>query len=151
MSLEQWLRNNWLQRSEPTIAEIQQLLQVVDRELADAQVPAVSVDGRFQHAYEAALQLCMMALRACGYRVPKGAGHHKRGIDSLRLTLGEDWSESADHIERCSRRRAQLIYERVDVVSEEDADDLIDTAKQLRADVVAWLKAEHAELVPTGI
>ena len=150
MSLEQWLRNGWLQRDDATVAEIQRLLQVVDRDLADAQAAGLSTDGRFQHAYDAALQLCMIALRAAGYRVRKGQGHHKYGIDSLRHTLGEQWSETADHIERCSRLRGQAVYERIGVVAEEDAQDLVDTARQLRMDVVDWLKTHHAELVPPG-
>ena len=71
MSLEQWSRNGWLRPNETTAAEIQRLLQVVDRDLGDAQTPGLSVDGRFQHAYDAALQLCMIPLRACGYRGEK--------------------------------------------------------------------------------
>ena len=151
MSLEQWLQNAWLQRSEPTVPEIQQLFRVVDRSISDAQVQGLSAEGQFQHAYDAALQLCMIALRALGFQVRKGEGHHKRGIDSLRYTLGDKWSETADHIERCSRLRGQATYERVGVVSEEDAGDLLTTTKQLRADVVAWLKANHPTLVPLGL
>jgi hypothetical protein len=150
MSLEQWLRNAWLQPNEPTVAQIQRLLQVVDRDISDAQAAGLSADGRFQHAYDAALQLCMIPLLASGYRVPKGEGHHKRGIDSLRYTLGANWSDTADHVERCSRLRGQVTYERIGVVSEQDADDLLDTAKQLRTDVVDWLKANHPALVPPG-
>ena len=148
MSLELWLRNGWLQQVEVTVAEIQQLLQVVDRDLADAQAVGLSADGQFQHAYDAALQLCMLALRATGYRVRKGQGHHKYGIDSLRYTLGDKWSETADHIERCSRLRGQAVYERIGVVSGQDADDLLQTATQLRTDLVNWLKTAHAALVP---
>lgn len=108
-------------------------------------------DGRFQHAYDAALQLCLTALRAAGYRVRKGQGHHKYGIDSLRHTLGARWAGTADHIERCSRLRAQAVYERIGVVSEEDAQDLIDTAGQLRADVLDWLRVHHPEFLPPGV
>jgi len=36
-----------------TPAEIADLLAVVDRELSDAAVPGISVDGRFMHAYDA--------------------------------------------------------------------------------------------------
>jgi hypothetical protein len=151
MSLEQWLRNGWLQQDDTTVAEIQRLLQVVDRDLSDAQTAGLSADGRFQHAYDAALQLCMIALRAAGYRVRKGQGHHKYSIDSLRLTLGDAWSETADHIERCSRLRGQAMYERTGVVSEEDAQDLIATARQLRDDVIDWLKTHHGALLPPGI
>jgi len=53
MSLERWLRNGWLQRNEPTLAEIRQLLQVVDRDISDAQAKGLSADGCFQHAYDA--------------------------------------------------------------------------------------------------
>ena len=151
MSLEQWSRNGWLQQSDATLAETQQLLRVVDRDLSDAHATGLSADGQFQHAYDAALQLCMIALRACGYRVKKGQGHHKYGIDSLRYTLGEQWSETADHIERCSRLRGQAIYERIGVVSEADAQDLTDVARRLRSDVVNWLKLNHPKLVPPGI
>lgn len=40
MSFEQWLRNGWLQQDETTVAEIQRLLQVADRDLA-VQTPRV--------------------------------------------------------------------------------------------------------------
>ena len=59
MSLEQWLQNGWLRRSEPTLAEIQELLRVVDRDISNAQAVGLDADGRFQHAYNAALQICM--------------------------------------------------------------------------------------------
>lgn len=151
MSLEQWSRNAWLQQAEPTVAGIQQLLQVVQRDISDAQAKGLSPDGRFQHAYDAALQLCMIALLASGYRVAKGQSHHKWAIESLRLTLGKKWSDTSDHIEHCSRLRSQGMYDRIDVVSEEDADDLLNTAKQLKTDVVNWLKANHQALVPPGL
>jgi len=54
MSLEQWLRNAWLQSSDPTLPEIAQLLRVVDREISDAGTGGLSPDGRFMHAYDAA-------------------------------------------------------------------------------------------------
>src|SRR5436309_2579415 len=97
------------------------------------------------------IALCMIALRACGYRVPKGSGHHKRGIDSLRYTLGSHWAQTADHLERCTRLRSQGMYERIGIVSDQDAQDLIDSTRQLRTDVIKWLKNQHAKLVPPGI
>ena len=151
MSLEQWFRNGWLQRTEPTVAGIRQLFQVVDRDISDAQVEGLSPEGRFQHAYEAALQLCMIALYVSGFRVKKGEGHHKRGIESLRYTLGESSSETADHIERCSRLRGQAMYERIDVVSATDAEDLLNAARQLRLDIIRWLRTHHPTLLPPGL
>jgi hypothetical protein len=148
MSLEQWLQNGWLQRDETTVAEIQQRFQVVDRDLGDARATGLSADGRFQHAYDATLQLCVIALRASGYRVRKGQGHHKYAIDSLRLTLGDRWAEMSDHIERCSRLRGQAMYDRIGVVNDADARDLIDAAGRLRTDVIDWLTFHHPDLLP---
>ena len=84
------------------------------------------------HAYEAALILCKVSLRAEGYRVMKGQGHHKRMIESLKLTLGSQWAEASNYLEFCSRRRGQALYEQVDVVSATDADELLAEAKKLR-------------------
>lgn len=146
MSLEKYLRN--VQPHEATVPEIQSLLQVVDRELSDSQARGLSPDGRFQHAYEASLQLCTIALIASGYVVSKGGWKHKVTVESLRYTLGGEWSDTADYIERCSRLRGQAVYERVGVVAEQDATELLETAIQLRNDVIDWLKENHAELVP---
>ncbi len=151
MSLEQWLRNGWLQRRDPALPEIQKLLQVVARELSDARAIGISADGKFEHAYAAALQLCMVPLRAEGYQVPKGGARHKRTIDSLPYTLGEHWKEAADYIERCSRQRGVTVYEQIGVVSDEDADDLLSKAEQLRGEVVAWLSKSHPELLPPDV
>ncbi|HET6880290.1 MAG TPA: hypothetical protein VFI31_09050 [Pirellulales bacterium] len=140
-----------MQQSETTVAEIQRLFEVVDRDLADARVKGLSADGRFQHAYDAALQLCMIPLRASGYTVPKGQGHHKRAIDSLRYTLGSSFAETADYIERCSRLRSQSIYERTGVISKDEAAELVKTSGHLRDEVVAWLKANYAVLVPPNL
>ena len=151
MSLEQWLQSGWLRQVETTVADIQKLFQVVDRDLSDAKAHGLSVDGRFQHAYDAALQLCIIALKASGYVVRKGQGHHKYSIEALRHTLGVQWANTADHIERCSRLRGQAVYERIGVVSDQDATDLLDAAEQLRGDVIGWLKANYLELVPPGL
>ena len=148
MSLEQWQRNGWLQPSDPTLPEIAQLIQVVNREISDAGTSGLSIDGRFEHAYAAALLLCKIALRAEGYRVPKGQSQHKRMIESLKLTLGNQWTETSDYLDVCSRQRGQAFYEQINEVSVKDTDDLLAEAKKLHSGVLKWLKDHHAELVP---
>ena len=151
MSLEQWFQNKWLQRSETSVVEIQKLFQIVDRELSDAQATGLSVDGCFEHAYVAALQLCMIALRATGYDVVKREGPHKRAIDSLSYTLGSGWSGVVDQLDYCRKCRGQTVYDQIGVVSQEDASALLKTTKQLRSDVIAWLKVNHRKLVPANL
>jgi len=136
VSLESWLQNDWLTREESSVAEIQKPLQVVDRERGDARVRGLSPDGQFEHAYDAALQLCLVALRAAGFRPKKGGGHHVRGLESLRFTLGSQWKNTADYLSRCNRLRGQVVYDHVDVATREDAAELIDLADELRSDVI---------------
>jgi hypothetical protein len=123
-------------------------LSIVDRELSDAGVAAVSTDGRFGHAYNAALTLCRIALRAAGYRANKGGGAHNREINSLELTLGDSHKNVTVFLSTCARKRGQEVYQHAGVVEQRDVDDLIEAAKQLRADVLSWLKANHPDLYP---
>jgi hypothetical protein len=148
MSLEDWKRNHWLKDSIPTLPEITQLFAVVDREIHDASVAGLSVDGKFMHAYDAALNLCTIALRSNGYSVVKGQGHHKKTIEALPLCLGKNFAEIADQIEIASRQRGQAMYDRTGVVEDSDADDLLQTAETLRSALLEWLRAQHPSLLP---
>jgi hypothetical protein len=148
MSLEDWKRNHWIKDSIPTLAEISQLFAVVDREIHDASVVGLSVDGKFMHAYDAALNLCTIALRSSGYSVVKGQGHHKKTIESLPLCLGKNFTDIADQIEIASRQRGQAMYDRTGVVEDSDAEDLLHSAVELRSALLEWLKTQHPTLLP---
>ena len=145
MGLENWPN---LVRHQATIAEIQQLRAVVDRDLGDAE-KGVSPDTQFTLAYNAALQLCTIALRAEGYEVARRTlGHHALAINTLSLTLGEPHRETQVFLSFCSTKRHQAFYDQVGVVTEKDAEELRRTARQLREDVIAWLRRRHPDLVP---
>lgn len=146
MSLEKWLPTGSLLRHEATIAEIRQLFDVVDRDISDASLKGLSADGKFTLAYNAALQLCTIVLHASGYKAAKGGGHHNTTINALDECMGEAHRETKFYLSRCNRQRSQGIYDRVGVVQESDAADLLETAKSLRQDVKEWLKKNHAEL-----
>ncbi len=148
MSLEQWRRDQWLKAIEAKLPEIEQLFAVVDREIKDASINEMSVDGRFMHAYDAALNLCAIALRASGYVVGKGQGHHKKTIESLAFTLGSQFKDVAEQIEIASRLRGQAMYDHVGVVEEKDAVEFLQTTKTLYEAVVAWIKKFHPLLLP---
>lgn len=150
MSLQNWLQSGYVVEHEPTVAEVQSLLGVVDRELADASVGGLSDEGRFTHAYDAALLLCKLALHASGFQLKKGKSHHSYWINSLELTLGKEQKETLIHISKSSHLRHTSLYDQAGVVQKQDADDLLDTAKRLRTDMLAWLHVRHPTLVPPG-
>ena len=85
MTLEQWKQNGWLKVEPTSSAEIANLLAIVERDLEDAK-SSISADWRFGIAYNAALKLCTILLRAEGYRPSHGLQHY-RTIMAVPLTL----------------------------------------------------------------
>src|SRR5947207_15881163 len=151
MSLQNWLQIGHLTNHQATVAEVRNLLDVVDRELADASVAGLSDDGRFTHAYDAALLLCKLALHAGGFEVSKRApGHHAFWINSLEFTLGETHKGTLIHLSKSSKLRHVSRYDQAGFVQKQDADDLLEAARQLRTDVLNWLRSQHPSLLPSG-
>jgi len=143
------LQTGQLTNHQATVAEVRNLLGIVDRELADASLPGLSDDGRFTHAYDGALLLCKLALHASGFEVQKRApGHHALWINSLEFTLGETCKQTMIHLSKSSKLRHTSLYDHAGVVQKQDADDLLETARQLRADVLNWLRSQHSNLLP---
>src|SRR6266516_2218268 len=133
MSLQNWLQIGHLINHQATVAEVRNLLGVVDRELADASVAGLSDDGRFTHSYDAALLLCKLALHASGFEVPKRApGHHAHWLNSLEFTLGDTHKGMLIHLSKSSKLRHTSFYDHAGVAQKQDADDLLEAARQLR-------------------
>ena len=65
MTLKQWPDNGWLKSHKTSREEIKNLLAIVDRDLEDGQESSISADWRFGIAYNAALKLCIVLLKAC--------------------------------------------------------------------------------------
>ena len=76
MTWQRWLDERLAERHRTSPEELQSLRGIVERNLRDARVEAVSPDNRFGSAYEAALALATMVVAASGYR-NKGPGHHR--------------------------------------------------------------------------
>jgi hypothetical protein len=148
MSLEQLSRSGHLLPHSPTKNEMTDLFAVVDRNLSDAQISAVSADNRFNLAYHAALMLCTIALYACGYRAGKGQGAHHFTVNALEFTLGAAHKETMIYLATCARKRGQLEYDRSGVIDPADVQELIETALELRENVIVWLGSHDASLVP---
>jgi hypothetical protein len=87
MSLGKWAEYGWLRREAASPGEIENLLRIVERGLADSKVEAVSTDLRFVAAFSAALTVATTALRGTGHRTSTQAGHHVKTIESLELTI----------------------------------------------------------------
>jgi hypothetical protein len=145
MSLADWQTNGWLTAHQSSAREITDLLGVADRDLNDCQVAGLSPDWRLNIAYNAALQAATAALAAAGYRAVRDA-HHYRVIQSLAHTIGAPVSQ-IDQLERFRKKRNIGGYERAGSISDQEAQEMITLAQQLRQKVEEWLKANHSDLV----
>ncbi len=146
MSLESWANNGWLKAHKTSPQEIAELFAIVDRDLDDAKGD-ISDDWRFGIAYNAALKLCTILLYACGY-TPEKALQHYRTIQALPLILGTEREADAEYLDICRSIRNTVEYQHTGGATDENADELITFTRTLRADVIAWLKKEHPNLVP---
>ena len=94
MSLKQWASNGWLKAHQSSPKEIQDLLAIVRRDLADAEGD-ISADWRFGIVYNAALKLCTILMFASGYRPEKNLQHY-RTLQALPLILGPNRKADAE-------------------------------------------------------
>jgi len=139
------LRNGWLVEHKTSPAEVSDLLAIADRDLADCQVEGLSADWRLNIAYNAALQSATAALAAYGFRASRDT-HHYRVIQSLSLTIGAD-TGLVRQFDLFRKKRNIGGYERVGMVSDQEATEMIALAGRIRQEVKDWLTSHHGELV----
>lgn len=146
MTLQNWANNGWLRAHKPSSQEIRDLLQIVERDLQDCHASAVSIDWQFGIAYNAALKLCTILLHAEGFRAEKNLQHY-RTIQALPLILGADRRADADFLDSCRGKRNVVEYDRVGAVSSAEVVDLVELVKELREEVLKWLRERHPEFL----
>jgi hypothetical protein len=146
MSLRQWEENGWLRKEPTSRNEIENLLAIVERDLADATKP-VSPDWQFGIAYNAALKLCMILLRSEGFRPGHGLQHY-RTIMAMPLVLGRSRRPDAEYLDSCRIKRNAAEYDYVGGIGEGEAVELIGFVGKFEVEVITWLKAHHPEIVP---
>jgi len=145
VSLKQWADNGWLKPHRTSQEEISNLLNIVKRDLSDAQRD-ISSDWRFGIAYNGALKLCRILLSAEGYR-PSHELQHYRTLAALPEILGETKKADAEYLNDCRKKRNIVEYDDVGGASESDADELIGFVKEFKDEIIAWLKKNHPELL----
>jgi hypothetical protein len=145
VSLREWLSYGWLTEHQTTAAEVRDLFAVIERDLADSDLTALSLDWRLNIAYNAALQAATAALAACGYRAAREA-HHYRVIQSLAYTIGSP-KALISRLDLFRKKRNLGGYERAGAISEQEAKEMIALAQELDAEVRRWFSLNHPELL----
>lgn len=147
MSLRDWLGDGSVRELPSSSTEIARILALVDRNLHDAGVVGLSQDRQFSLAYEAALDLCTIVVRASGYRVASSStGHHWKTITLMSELMGPNDRSRSRYLDSCRRARNHSTYEQVGTVSKEEVAELLGEVMRMRNDVLAWLHATHPAL-----
>lgn len=146
MTLQNLLAINKLQSFTPARSGVLKLLRAAERNLADAQLTALSTDNRFDAAYKTIMQCAMLGLWANGYRTSTNQpGHHLTAIQSLPLTM-QVAKDSVIVLDALRKQRNLNDYEG-DPIAESALSACIAEAGKLLAHTQQWLAKHHPELV----
>ena len=127
MNLKSLLSSKKIQNHTTSGNEIENLREVIARDIADASIEALSADRRFATAYNAVLQISKMAIACVGYRVKTGAGHHLKTFEAVKEIVGTDEAENlTDYFDLCRRKRNKIDYDSAEVVSKSEAEELLE-------------------------
>jgi uncharacterized protein (UPF0332 family) len=146
MSLEELLKEGKLKRHKTSKEEIKNLIKVIKRDIQDSQVKGLSTDRKFAIAYNAVLQSATILLYCEGYRA-KGIGHHYTIFQTMKGILGGKYKKLADYFDSCRVKRNTAFYGYAGIISEKEANELIDEAENFLDIVIKWLKKNYTEYI----
>lgn len=113
-----------MSRKQPTSPnEIRALLGLVERDLRQARIPDLHLDGVFAFLYNVALQLATITLRLNGLRVGQTA-HHRETFRAAREWVPVDLKPVILHFDRARRKRNTLTYDQAGTISRADVEGL---------------------------
>jgi hypothetical protein len=135
-----------LESVQPDAASIARLLEAAQSSLADAQLPGLSSEGRFDLAYKAIMQTANAALQANGFRtLTSKPGHHQTMIQTLPRTINLDMS-TVLLLDQMRKQRNVIDYSG-DLVSESLATEAVKQAVTLLGLTRAWLRTHKPDLL----
>jgi len=147
VSWTQLLANKDAQTHTASKAELDNMRELIARDLADAALAGLSADRRFATAYNAALQTANMAIACAGYRITARIGHHKVTLECAALALGKSAESFTDYFETCRRKRNQIDYTQSHVATDTEANEIVMKAKEFYRLVESWISRNHPKLM----
>jgi uncharacterized protein (UPF0332 family) len=126
--------------------EIDNLRDLITRDLADAAITSLSADRRFATAYNAALQTATIAIACAGYRVSARSGHHKISFEAGAVAIGTAAAALTEYFETCRRKRNVIDYMTSSVATDTEAEEIVKKANEFRSVVEQWVRLQHPSI-----
>jgi hypothetical protein len=86
-------------------------------------------------------------LYASGFRPEKNLAHY-RTLLALPLILGDKYKADASYLDACRIKRNTVEYDYIGGVSQAEAEELLEFARELRNATVEFLKSNYPDLAP---
>ena len=145
MSWQNLLANGSVNTHTTSRQEIENLRELVNRDLKDAEIDGLSDDRRFATAYNAVLQLSKMAIACSGYRVSSNkVGHHRTTFEAVKNAIGSvDVRNLSDYFDTCRRKRNLIDYDATEVASETEANELVKKGREFQIIIEDWISDNY--------
>lgn len=142
-TLNEWAKNGWLTKHITSVQEVEDLIAVADRNIADAQIEEISLDARLSIAYSAIIQCAKIGLAISGYRVDRDAAHY-RSIQSLSLTLNVP-ANIVRKLNEFRKKRNLLEYDRVGTATKKEVIEILEITREIIEKTKALINREFKE------
>lgn len=149
MTLENWVKNTWLEKLASDPEEIARLLTLADGRLDDYQRAVqgnLSADVQLGLAYDAIRISATAALRAAGYRVVRGGSEYYRTIEALEFSI-DPQRKLIPTLDKLRKKRNIGWYDDFGLVSQGEADHCGKMAVRVRREVGDWIRKNHADMI----
>ncbi|MCH7564535.1 MAG: hypothetical protein IH968_12010 [Gemmatimonadetes bacterium] len=73
-------------------------------------------------------------------------GHHQTTLEAVKLAMGSTMDATMDYFDTCRRKRNRLDYDRTQVATETEAEELLEEAKKFRELVESWIRQNNPQL-----
>ena len=145
MSLDN-LVGRGLEKAPTNKAEISRYLAKIRRKLEDSRKSSISLDSRFDIAFEALLQIALAALRVNGYRTTTEAGHQQLALQLLPKSIGIEPAEIRT-LDEYRKKRSIGLYEADFDPSESEVKAVIRSVERLLEKLTRHARTAHPELL----
>ena len=143
-TLENWVKNSWLEKRTSDREEICRLLALKDYDGAVA--AKLSSDVQLELAYDAIRACATAALRTAGYRVVRGGSEHYRTIEALEFSI-DPQKKLIPTLDKLRKKRNTGSYDDFGLISQGEADSCGAMAVRVRKEVEEWIRRNHADKI----
>ena len=122
------LDNNKMKRERISQRQVVDCLNLAKRDVRTAKAIAEeNYDWTYNIAYNAMLQAARAFMLSKGFR-PTGEGQHITAIRFAQSTLGDEYRDVLDLMDRMRRKRHKTVYDMAGLISAKEAEEAIKTA-----------------------